>query len=479
MRIRTRLLLSLFLTASVAFWFLGRELRDDVKFRYFQILEDGLNEMANLLAAEIELHSQESSQLSTTAMQRTVEAALKHRIDAEIFGIKKNAISLRVYVTDTKGLVVYDSAGFAIGKDYAKWNDVYLTLKGRYGARSSRDDNRFPGVSVKYVAAPILKNGKIAGVITAAKPAVTLEQVIAVTRDKIALTLLLFFTAFLLIGVAVTYLITRPLDLLIGYVKQLRGGNQVALPKLGSSEIGTLGNEFELMRAELDGRKYIENFVQMLTHEFKSPVAGIIGAAEILEADLSQADRQKFIGNISREARRIQTITENLLQIATLENTRALPKPEVIDLSELLEQLSEDFAQACAQKSVALNTQAAKGIRLTGNYFFLYQALANLLQNAIDFSPEKSFIEITAQIKDHHLSIEITDHGAGIPEFARDRIFDKFYSLERPDTHRKSTGLGLAFVKLVVELHGGTINLSSHDGRGTIVTVRFPVQSAG
>ncbi len=479
MKIRTRLLLALLLTAGAAFYFLGNWLRDDVKFRYFQILEDGLAETAHILAASVESESAGSPQPKVQALQKIITSALSRHVNAEIFGIKKQQISLRIYATDATGKVIYDSAGFGLGRDYSKWNDVYLTLKGHYGARSSRDDQRYPDVSIKYIAAPIRANGRIVGVVTAAKPAVTLEQVIASTKDKIAWTLLIVFTAFVITGVLVTYLITRPLDLLIGYVKRLRSGTNEALPRLGKSEIGVLGREFELMRAELDGRKYIESFVQMLTHEFKSPVAGILGASEILEGDLSAQDRHKFLGNITREAKRIQTITETLLQIATLENTRVLPKPEVVDLSELLEQLSEDFAQLCAQKSISLDVKAGKNIRLTGNYFFLYQALANLLQNALDFSPQKGTIEITVHHEAQQISIAIGDRGAGIPEFAREKIFDKFYSLERPDTQRKSTGLGLAFVRLVVELHGGNITVAPREGIGTTVVVSMPVKISG
>lgn len=473
MKIRTRLLLSLFLTAGIAFYFLGNWLRDDVKFRYFQILEDGLAETAHILAAAVEIESGTGQPIRVQALQKVIRAALERHIDAEIFGVKKQQISLRVYATDSQGKVLYDSAGFGLGKDYSKWNDVYLTLRGRYGARSSRDDERYPNVSIKYIAAPIRSQGRIVGVLTAAKPAVTLEQVIASTKDKIAYTLLIVFAAFIFTGVLVTYLITRPLDLLIRYLKVLRAGGKEALPKLGNSEIGVLGREFELMRAELDGRKYIESFVQMLTHEFKTPVAGIIGAAEILEGNLSDSDRQKFLHNITREANRIAAITEQLLQIATLENMRAVPKPERIDVAELLEQLCEDFAAQLVQKSVTASVSAEREMRLEGNYFLLYQAFANLLQNALDFSPEKGAIEIGARRESTLFIITVSDRGAGIPEFARDKIFEKFYSLERPDTQRKSTGLGLAFVKLVVELHDGSIGIEPRAGGGTEVKIVF------
>ena len=101
-----------------------------------------------------------------TARVKAIQTALERRVDAEIFGVKKQQISLRVYATDASGKVLYDSAGFGLGKDYSKWNDVFLTLKGRYGARSSRDDERYPNVSIKYIAAPIRSQGRVVGVLT-------------------------------------------------------------------------------------------------------------------------------------------------------------------------------------------------------------------------------------------------------------------------------------------------------------------------
>lgn len=474
MRIRTRLMLALLVTAGAAFYLLGGRLRDDVKSRYFQVLEDGLSETSALLAATVESRSAMNGHLDVRDLSVAVKAALARNLDAEIFGTKKRELSLRVYATDAAGKVVYDSAGFGLGSDYSRWNDVYRTLRGVYGARSSRDDPRYPGVSIKYIAAPVKLNGKTIGVVTAGKPAISVEQVIANTKDKIAYTLAIVLLAFLLIGLAVTWLITRPLDLLIHYVQALRTGSRPALPKLGKSEIGALGREFELMRAELDGRKYVESYVQMLTHEFKTPVAGILGAAEILERDLNSTDRKKFLANIVSEAERIEAITEHLLQIATLENIREVPKPETIRLDELIEQLSEDFAAQCAQHQITLQRDVAPGLSIRGNFFLFYQALANLLQNAIDFSPYGSTVQISAVTGDGRLVIAVADHGAGIPDYASEKVFDKFYSLERPGTGRKSTGLGLALVKLIAELHGGQIELKNRaSGHGTVARLKF------
>lgn len=438
MSIRVRLLIALFVTAAAAFYFLARTLMADVKTRYFQVLEDSLSETAYLLASGVE-QNVTGDRIDPVRTARLVDTVLARTLNVEIFGVRKTRMQLRVYITDAAGKVLYDSAYLAQGKDFSRWNDVFLTLKGRYGARSSRDDPRYPGVSVKYIAAPIKANGKIVGVLTTGKPAVTLEQAIDATKEKILATIIVVFAGFILAGFAVNFYLTRPIA---------------------------------RIQAELDARKYIENFVQMLTHEFKTPVAGILGAAEILERDLSLDDRKRFLGNITREAGRIHRITDSLLTIATLENTRSLGETEVINLGDLMRRLCEDFAETLAAKKIQM-TEDMVGISIRGNFFFLYQALANLLQNAADFSREGGTIAVTAAQRGGAVLLTIEDNGTGIPDYAVGKIFTKFYSLERPDTGRKGTGLGLAFVEQVMKLHDGTIRIMNRESGGVKVELMF------
>ena len=438
MSIRLRLLAALLVTAAVAFYFLGRTLMADVKTRYFQVLEDSLSETAYLLAAGAEQNVRDG-RIDVVRTARLVDTVLARTLDVEIFGTKKTRMQLRVYITDDKGKVLYDSAYLAAGKDYSRWNDVYLTLRGRYGARSSRDDVRYPGVSVKYISAPIRAGGKVVGVLTTGKPAVTLEQAIEATKEKILATIAVVFAGFILIGFALNYWITRP------------------IPRL---------------EAELDAKKYIENFVQMLTHEFKTPVAGILGAAEILERELPAEDRRRFLSNIGREAGRIQRITENLLTVARLENMHSLGETEWVHLGELVRQIAEDSTEMLAAKNLRLTLESEE-LSVQGNYFFLYQAVANVLQNAIDFSASGEEIRIAVTKGRTGVVVCVEDHGVGIPDYARDKIFTKFYSLERPDTGRKGTGLGLAFVAQVMKLHGGKIRLENRVAGGVRAVLEF------
>ena len=109
-----------------------------------------------------------------------------------------------------------------------------------------------------------------------------------------------------------------------------------------------------------------------------------------------------------------------------------------------------------------------------GDSFLLNQAIANLIQNAIDFSPEHGTINICCRPKGRLIRLEIADAGPGIPDYAEGKIYDKFFSLQRPDTGKKSTGLGLNFVKEVAELHFGSVKLENRKTGGVKAMFTLP-----
>ncbi|MCG8687775.1 MAG: ATP-binding protein, partial [Desulfobacterales bacterium] len=100
-----------------------------------------------------------------------------------------------------------------------------------------------------------------------------------------------------------------------------------------------------------------------------------------------------------------------------------------------------------------------------GDGFLINQAVQNIFQNAVQFSPKDGKISIALKRRKENVIVEITDQGPGIPEFAREKIFDRFFSIQRPDTHKKSTGLGLNFVREIALLHSGSIHVENNSNR--------------
>src|SRR5690606_29695695 len=174
------------------------------------------------------------------------------------------------------------SAGLDLGRDYSRWNDVYLTLRGRYGARSTRSDPDDDGSSVMHVAAPVLDGGRIAGVLTVSKPNRTIEPFIQRSERIVRRWGLVLLGAALTIGLFAAWWLSRQLAGLQRYASAVTEGRRASLPR-SAGEFRDLGQALETMRDRLEGKQYVERYVHALTHELKSPLTAIRGAAELLE----------------------------------------------------------------------------------------------------------------------------------------------------------------------------------------------------
>jgi two-component system sensor histidine kinase CreC len=269
--------------------------------------------------------------------------------------------------------------------------------------------------------------------------------------------------------------ITRPIKRLTQYANDVREGNRAELPKLGRSELREMGLAFEKMREALEGKKYVEEYVQTLNHEIKSPLSAIRGAAELLEEGMAPEKRARFLANIRNEANRIQDIVDRMLVLSELENQRTLQKAETMSLGALIRRVLESKEPVISKKKLTIGVEAGDDIFVRGDPFLLHQALSNLIQNAVDFSPLKGRIELTARVEKGTVNVIIEDRGPGIPDYAREKVFDKFFSLQRPDTGKKSTGLGLNLVREVAVLHRGEIRLANLPEIGLRATLSLPV----
>ena len=228
------------------------------------------------------------------------------------------------------------------------------------------------------------------------------------------------------------------------------------------------------MRDALAGRNYVADYVQTLTHEVKSPLSAIRGAAELLQEAMPDADRARFVANIVRETQRIQELVDRMMELAALEQRQGLDKPVPVSLKPLLEELVASAEAAGAPRRVVVALDAPADAQVDGDAFLLRRAIGNLLDNALDFSPAGARVTLSLVPRERSVDVTVRDHGPGIPDYADDKVFEKFYSLARPHSQRKSTGLGLAFVKEIAELHDGRASLRNADGGGALATLSLP-----
>jgi len=284
----------------------------------------------------------------------------------------------------------------------------------------------------------------------------------------------------ILVGTVVTYWLTRPIGQLTAYARAVRDGRRAAPPEpSGAREVRELGAAFEEMREALEGKTYVENYVQGLTHEIKSPLAAIQGASELLaEEGIPPERRARFIANIRGETGRLIDLVNRLLGLAALEARKELNKPEAVDMAAVAEEAVACLRPVAEAKGIRVELTLPEVPPVRGERFLLLQAVDNLVQNALDFTPKNGEIAVRLAHQDGAVVLTVRDSGPGIPDYALGRVFERFYSLARPETGNKSTGLGLAFVREIAELHGGSASLINGPSGGAVAAISLPASAA-
>lgn len=474
MSIRRRIFLGIIVLFSVGFYFLIDFIADDIELRYRESTEEPLVDSARILAAIAASTVDAEESINISLFRKSFNEVYSQNFSAQIFGLVKQNVDLHVYITNPNGIVIFDSAnGRDEGQDYSQWRDVILTLRGEYGARTSPIDNDEEKKMI-YVASPILLNKALIGVLAVGKPTHSSSQFVQAAQKKLIFAGTIVCLILIGIGLLLGTWVTRPIKKLTDYAKAVRDGERIKRPQLGSSEMEELGIAFEQMRDALDGRHYIENYVQTLTHEIKSPVSAIRGAVELLEEELSTKQKQTLLRNIHLESDRISQIVDNLLLLSSLETRKYITAPDQVDVHEMLNEIKKQLASLLSTKSINLLILSNTHYWIKGEPNLIRLALMNIIQNAIDFSHPDSNIEISVYSDNKGLEFEIRDNGTGIPDYACTRIFERFYSLKRPHSGKKSSGLGLSLVREIVILHQGNITVESHPDGGTVARLFFP-----
>ncbi len=474
MNLSVRIFLGYFLLLGFAIWIVMRTFSVELVPGMRQSLEEVLVDTANLLA-ELVADEVAAGNLDSGHFRNAMEAFSERRLEARIWFLRKRDPNLQVYVTDDQGMVLYDSRGLDAGKDFSRWNDVYLTLRGKYGARTTRQNPEDEFSSVMFVGAPIRRGGEIIGVVTVGKPSVAVqpfvERALANIREKGILVIL----AALIVGLIISYWLTQSIRKLTAYARGVREGKRLQVPQLQDRDLSQLAEAMDAMRNELEGRDYVERYLHNLTHELKGPLAAIRGTAELLDEEMSPEDRARFVGNIRAEAERLHRVVEELLRLAAIENQQGLINPESVAVNELVRELCAKREWRLKELDARIETDLAEEVHLVAERFLLEQAVGNLLDNAIDFSPKGGLIQVRSLVKEDAWHLTISDQGPGVPDYAVGRVFERFYSLPRPQGEARSSGLGLSFVYEVAQLHGGEVALENRTEGGAAARIKLPL----
>lgn len=493
-----------------------------------QIIEDTLLDTSKLLAASLQIPLETGqllnpfyqSQLDSafTKPLKTTNPVLKDsdnvnnlsKYEQEPAYRQKKYSGFRVYITDSTGLVIYDSlpvSANAEGQDYSRWNDVYLTLKGEYGARSTPDINSIRDSSIMYVAQPINDNaGRLIGIVSVGKPVDSVLPYLDNTRRQMLITMLLISVAALALAGLVAWWLKQSITLVTQYTSALAEQTKKPYFYLGH-ELNSLTDTIETMKHRLENRAYVSDYVHTLTHELKSPLTAIRASSELLEDNgLDDDDRLMLNQTIGEQSIKMQHLIDRLLLLAKVEQPTFKLNRQPIELLPLLNSLIKDSASKLQQRRLApitlninhrpLSNTAEEIIsqaQLTAyttvyaDSFWLLQALQNVLDNAIYFAENKVIFNIDT-VSEQSITLNIFNDGKLIPDYALNKVFDRYFSLSHQrsshqknensslyseslqhkgkdasvqTTPKKGTGLGLTLVKQVIEHHNGSVVISN------------------
>lgn len=477
MALAKRIFLFYFLFVALCGYFMLNLFSNEIYPSVRQTTEETLVDTANLLAVLV-AEDMRAGKINQQHLQAKLLNYKQRDPFASIWGVVKHKVDLRVYITDDKGIVLFDSTGHGVGADYSRWRDVHLTLKGMYGARTTQENPNDESSTIMYVAAPIKDaSDHIIGVLTVAKPNATVTPYIHKAQSRLMVFGAILVAIGLFVGALLSWWLGASLRHLTRYAESVSKGERVKVPTFYGGELTQLARALDKMRVELDGKQYVERYVQTLTHELKSPLAAIRGAVELLQQEMPLEKRQHFLKNIDFENGRLQQLVDRLLSLSMVEQLQTLEDIQSVVVADAVQQLVMAKSSQIILQQAQLDIQIPKTAVIKGDPFLLQQAFSNILDNALDFMTKGGVLAIHGQQKDRIFELRFFNQGVAIPEYALGRLCERFYSLPRPVTRRKSTGLGLNFVQEVMDLHQGALSIVNHQ-EGVLVTLSFPLNAA-
>ena len=232
--------------------------------------------------------------------------------------------------------------------------------------------------------------------------------------------------------------------------------------------IGAVVLAFDITE-RLNAEQLRREFSANVSHELKTPLQGIIGSAELLESGIVKPeDTGRFVGHIHKEASRLINLVEDIIRLSQLDEGVALPTEEVA-IMPLIEEVASTLESSAAKKEVEVEI-SGDGFVVSGVRRLLYEIIYNLCDNAIKYNVQGGKVRISAENR----KLTISDTGIGIPPEHRDRVFERFYRVDKSHSKQSGgTGLGLSIVKHAVSYHNAMLELDSTPGQGTTISVKF------
>ncbi len=345
-------------------------------------------------------------------------------------------------------------------------------------AITAADDD---GASIMSVAVPLISGGESCGAVYLAESLADADMTISNIRRNLVFFAVLISVLVAILSLGLSLMTTSPIDNFIAVSKEFSKGNfNVKAKEKGPAELVEMAKALNYMSAELDD--YEENrkkFVSDVSHELKTPLATIkLICDSIVSADEPDPSMtREFLGDLSDEVDRLTRIVERLLTLTKMDSNKNNASLSPVDFVVMLSAVIRKLTPNAEAKNIVLYSdylvEALAPMML--DYDKIWEAVYNIVDNAIKYTPEGGFVKLGLELKGKTVSVKVEDNGPGIPDSDKERIFDRFYRLD--DSRARDTGgtgLGLAIAREAVVLHGGDITVSDSPEGGSIFAVSLP-----
>ena len=232
------------------------------------------------------------------------------------------------------------------------------------------------------------------------------------------------------------------------------------------------------MTQEKEIARMKSDFVSNVSHELKAPLASVKAYVEMLQDGEAKnaAESAEFLQTIAAETDRLNRLIENILNLSRLESGLVPVHKTDLAVTEILRDVAGVMTPQAAQKNMTLESDLAPVFfRIHGDRDMLYQAVLNVVSNAVKYTPAGGKVRISTYLENGAVVVDVADTGCGIPTEDMAKVFDKFYRSRHSAKAAGGTGLGLALVKQIVEtIHGGRVSVESHVGKGSVFRLHLP-----
>ena len=427
---------------------------------------------------EARLEKSITSDIYQTAHRIAESDLVRHNITSTNVESVQNTLSLAANYPDTIIWIINSNGQIILstrkdispdhpidldGFDPASWGSNYYQIGDFYGYFH---DSRLSTI------APITEHLNIRGYVAVHYLMSDLYQ----SRSSLLWIIqLLFVITYLMTAVLFlfySFYIRKPLYAITKGASEFANGNlSYQIPVKSENELGYLASNLNYMADKLNRNgEYQRQFISNISHDFRSPLTSIKGYVEaMIDGTIPVEMQEKYLKIISYEAERLEKLTRGLLTLNELDIHKRMLNIQDFDINQTIKSTAASFEGTCTTRQILLE------LILSGQTLYAHadleqiqQVLYNLLSNAIKFSPDHSTITIEATEKNGKIFVSVKDHGIGIPKSSLNRIWERFYKIDRSrGKDQKGTGLGLAIVKEIISAHGQHINVISTEGVGT------------